>query len=100
MYLHHPSADSRGLQEKGLTERMPSFSMSAVTVMDHDDAGQQSLRGLSAIESCPECNEYTLSEIVLCKGTNIAAHKGRWYQVVSVSQSIWMVVYSHPFVSV
>lgn len=52
-----------------------------VSLKDHD-TGQQGRRGLSPIEICPECGELTLSEIVLCKGANIAAHKGRWYQVV------------------
>lgn len=60
-----------------------SMASEKVSIMEHD-TGQHGLRGLTAIEMCPECSAFSLSEIVLCKGTNIAAHKGRWYQVVSV----------------
>lgn len=52
-----------------------------VSVIDHD-AGLIAWRGLEPIEKCPECDNFSLSEIVLCKGSNILAHKGRWYQIV------------------
>lgn len=51
-------------------------------------------RGLRVIERCPECDNFSLSEIVLCKGTNFPAHKGRWYQVVS--ESIYLLSEYNP----
>lgn len=48
------------------------------------DGAMKGRRGLTAIGTCPECDQFSLSEIVLCKGSNVPAHKGRWYQVVSL----------------
>lgn len=71
-YCHEPPVSGKA--------RLGNMS---VSVMDHDDRGHV-WRGLTPIEPCPECKENSFSEIVLCKGTNIPAHKGRWYQIVSL----------------
>lgn len=74
-------ATSEGLALKNTSST--SISSALGNVADVEDAMQGKSR-LSAIEKCPECDCFSLSEIVLCKGSNIPAHKGRWYQIVSV----------------
>lgn len=72
-------------------------SYTNASVLDHDSAAP-SWKRLVAREVCPECSEFTLSEIVVCKGTNIPTNKGRWYQRVSLSSASTLFELTHrPF---
>lgn len=44
---------------------------------DHSEAG------LKPVAYCKTCGRLSLSEIVICKGSNTTANKGKRYQVVS-----------------
>lgn len=60
-------------------------------VVDHD-ASLNTWKRLRPIAVCPECGSFTLSEVVVCRGTNIMANKGRWYQRVSNATQRFIII--------